>query len=265
MSTTALPVALSTDRVAPGSSLKIRYNWQATEPLAKDYSVFVHFVNDAGETIAKDDHTPSVVTGSPGWNGTVGYERRVVIPAPLDDCTCRILLGLRRFVDDATGWERLPLEAGTGTEDAGDMRYHVGFLTFDKNAPKPKVDTDKAPSLNLDGFEVTFSEDFDGELDVSPWGPGTRWIAHTPWDGDFGDAAFADPVEGFPFTIEKGILRIEARKDDSLKDKWNRKWAAGLLSSNDPKGNGFSQQYGYFEMRAKLPAGAGVWPAFWLM
>jgi beta-glucanase (GH16 family) len=85
-------------------------------------------------------------------------------------------------------------------------------------------------------------------------------------EGDFtgGDAAFADPVQGFPFTIENGILRIEARKDETQKDRWNRKWAAGLLSSNDPKGNGFSQQYGCFEMRAKLPGGAGVWPAFWL-
>jgi len=54
------------------------------------------------------------------------------------------------------------------------------------------------------------------------------------------------------------MLRIEARKDAS------GHWQSGLLASVDANGNGFSQQYGYFEMRAKLPAGAGVWPAFWL-
>lgn len=112
--------------------------------------------------------------------------------------------------------------------------------------------------IDLSGYELTFEENFD-RLDVSAWGPGTRWIAHTPWYGDFGDARFADPTDGFPFTISDGILRIEARKDDE------GQWYSGLLSSTDPDGNGFLQQFGYFEMRAKLPPGPGVWPAFWLI
>ena len=126
---------------------------------------------------------------------------------------------------------------------------------------------EQGDKLNLDGYRLTFNEEFDGKLDVSPWGPGTRWIAHTPWHGDFGDAAFGDPAEGHPFTIEKAVLRIEARKDDMFAkvDSYKRPWRSGLLASNDPKGNGFSQQYGYFECRAKLPKGPGVWPAFWLV
>jgi len=107
------------------------------------------------------------------------------------------------------------------------------------------------------GYDLTFDEEFDS-LDVSAHGPGTRWTAHTPWNGDFGDAAFADPAPGYPFTIADGVLRIEARKDAS------GHWQSGLLASVDANGNGFSQQYGYFEMRAKLPPGPGVWPAFWL-
>ena len=82
---------------------------------------------------------------------------------------------------------------------------------------------------------MTFEENFD-KLDVSAWGEnGSRWIAHTPWNGDFGDARFTDPTEGFPFTVEEGILRIEARKGP------DGNWRSGLLASTNAKGQGFSQ------------------------
>lgn len=112
--------------------------------------------------------------------------------------------------------------------------------------------------LDLSRYQLAFSEEFD-TLDVSARGPGTRWIAHTPWNGDFGAAVFADPTPGFPFTVENGVLRIEARKDQG------GRWRSGLLASVDPGGRGFAQRFGYFEMRARLPAGEGVWPAFWLI
>lgn len=112
-------------------------------------------------------------------------------------------------------------------------------------------------ALDVGNMELVFSEDFDS-LSVSPWGPGTAWIAHTPWNGDFGDAAFADPSPGFPFTVADGLLRIEARRGT------DGKWRSGLLASADAQGRGTSRQYGYFEMRAKLPKGPGLWPAFWL-
>ncbi len=115
----------------------------------------------------------------------------------------------------------------------------------------------KEATINLDDYRLVFNEKFD-RLDVSSKGPGTRWIAHTPWNGDFGDAKFADPEDGFPFTTTDGILRIEARKDIS------GNWRSGLLASMDANGRGFGLQYGYFEMRAKIPGGPGVWPAFWL-
>ncbi|HEV2558480.1 MAG TPA: glycoside hydrolase family 16 protein [Microvirga sp.] len=114
-----------------------------------------------------------------------------------------------------------------------------------------------ASDIDLGRYRLTFSEEF-LDLSVSANGPGTKWIAHTPWGGDFGDAQFVDPREGFPFTVSNGVLRIEARRDA------DGKWQSGLLASVDSSGVGFSQQYGYFEARAKLPRGKGLWPAFWL-
>ena len=114
------------------------------------------------------------------------------------------------------------------------------------------------PNIRLDlrGYKLTFDEPFD-RLDVSAWGPGTRWIAHTPWAGDFGDARFVDPTHSSPFSTKNGILTIAMTRVDG-------NWTSGLLASIDKDGHGFAQTTGYWEMRAKLPRGNGVWPAFWL-
>lgn len=116
----------------------------------------------------------------------------------------------------------------------------------------------RAEELDLSGYRLSFSEEFQ-DLDVSPWGDdGSRWIAHTPWNGDFGDARFADPRSDFPFITQAGILRIEARKNPE------GQWEAGLLSGVNRDWEGATARRGYFEARMRLPAGAGVWPAFWL-
>jgi beta-glucanase (GH16 family) len=258
--TTALPAVVEPAALPPGAFANVVYHWRATAPTGKGYTVFVHVLDEAGKMVFQGDHAPPVGTGTPGWIGEVSYNRRMGIPASLPDGVYRITLGLY----DKEG--RAPLAAGEGVQDLGGQRFEVARFTVDKSAPFPKADTEKEPTLNLDGFKLVFAEEFDGPLDVSPWGPGTRWIAHTPWNGDFGDARFVDPNEGFPFTVTNGILRIEARKDPAFAatDPYKRPWSAGLLSSNDAHGKGFSLQYGYFEMRAKMPPGPGVWPGFWL-
>lgn len=114
------------------------------------------------------------------------------------------------------------------------------------------------------GYKLVFDENFSGTLSVSNWGsPVAKWIAHTPYAGDFGDAYFTGPNEPntpSPFSVNNGILTITAYQDRNH----NNHWRSGLLSSVDTHGNGFSVALGYFESSMKLPSGAGVWPAFWL-
>lgn len=121
--------------------------------------------------------------------------------------------------------------------------------------PAPRLDAAEISPCQL---QLVFDDEFD-DLSVEPREIGTaRWIAHTPWGGDFGDAAFADPGPDSPFSVQDGVLSITARKDE------DGKWQSGLLASADSKGNGFGLQYGYVEARIKLPTGPGTWPAFWL-
>ena len=121
----------------------------------------------------------------------------------------------------------------------------------------------QAAPLNLSGYRLTLDENF-ATLQISAHGNGaaTKWTAHTPWNGDFGDAMFDNPGPTSPFTRTPAGLSITAHKDEA------GHWHSGLLCSVDqdgPNQHGFTQQYGYFEMKAKLPNGPGVWPAFWLI
>jgi serralysin len=64
-----------------------------------------------------------------------------------------------------------------------------------------------------------------------------------------------------PFSFNNGILTISATPVSAAQSAqmWGYHYASGMLESN------FSQTYGYFEMRAELPHGQGLWPAFWLL
>jgi serralysin len=66
-----------------------------------------------------------------------------------------------------------------------------------------------------------------------------------------------------PFSVSNGILTITASKAPSadVAALGGYQYTSGLLTT----AKSFSQLYGYFEMKAELPTGQGVWPAFWLL
>ncbi len=67
-----------------------------------------------------------------------------------------------------------------------------------------------------------------------------------------------------PFSVSDGILDIKAmpatQQISSAVGPWAQ-YTSGMITTQFS----FSQEYGYFEMRAKLPKGKGLWPAFWLL
>jgi beta-glucanase (GH16 family) len=97
------------------------------------------------------------------------------------------------------------------------------------------------------GWQVTFADDFDGEeLDLRRWETGYK-------AGDHEAQYYVDDV----FEIRDGILRIRA-EERKVRD---REYASGIITTRDS----FTQAYGRFEVRARIPSGQGLWPAFWLL
>jgi hypothetical protein len=104
------------------------------------------------------------------------------------------------------------------------------------------------------------------------WGPLVspyRFIEHTPYSGDFGTAYFTGPnepngdgpglVPPNPFDCYYASLRIKQYLDPVINH-----WRSGMVATIDTHGAGFSQSLGYWEARIWTPAGAGIWPSFWL-
>jgi beta-glucanase (GH16 family) len=70
---------------------------------------------------------------------------------------------------------------------------------------------------------------------------------------------YSDPSVGYdPFSVQNGILDITAQPESNPA---GLPYDSGIITTE----GSFSQLYGYFDMRAELPAGAGTWPAFWML
>ena len=121
--------------------------------------------------------------------------------------------------------------------------------------------------IDLSGYKLTFDDEFDSSS-ISLTGAGTKWAdTRAAWRGDaasdvgFGTSSFVDPSSGYdPFSVSQGVLSITAVPDRTPFGVPGS-WESGLITT---QGN-FSQEYGYFEIRAEFSSLPGGWDAFWLL
>ena len=121
------------------------------------------------------------------------------------------------------------------------------------------------------GYQLTFSAEFNGgsaPVFTQQGGPFDTWFVDwgdrsLPQNGDdetYVDTGYDNGLYN-PFSIENGILTITAAPTPpSLTNLVSTSYVSGMLDTDQT----FAQQYGFFEIRAQLPAGQAVWPAFWL-
>ena len=75
---------------------------------------------------------------------------------------------------------------------------------------------------------------------------------------------YGDPVRGTgPFSWQPGALTIVGKPNPHLANPASHQlpFLSGLMTTE----KSFEQTYGYFEIRAALPVGKGLWSAFWLL
>ena len=167
------------------------------------------------------------------------------------------------------------------------QRLFACFVTIAACVPSVSAYAAYGDVLDRQGLIKTFDDEFDAfswhKVDARRAEGGGTWATYggqtwcTPDDirnrvqlgnkelGVYVDPAFRgsgnEPLNLNPFTIINGILNITASEQPNIPALYGYHYITGMITTQFT----FSQKYGIFEMRAKLPAGRGLWPAFWLL
>jgi beta-glucanase (GH16 family) len=118
-------------------------------------------------------------------------------------------------------------------------------------APALAADPPRVDAVSK-GYKLTFSDEFNGpDLDHS------KWIDSYPG----GKRTHANNEQEYyapdGWQVRDGQLVFKADK----RSMNGKPYTSGMVSSFGK----FSQQYGWFEARMKVPGSQGMWPAFWLL
>ena len=106
-----------------------------------------------------------------------------------------------------------------------------------------------------EGSTATWSEEFNynGVVDSDTW---THEIGNGDWGWGNGESQYYTSSLNNSI-VEDGVLKISAKKEDVA----GYEYTSARIVSRDK----FEFQYGRVDIRAKLPTGAGTWPALWLL
>lgn len=112
--------------------------------------------------------------------------------------------------------------------------------------------------LDLDKFDLTFEDNFEGELDRSVWSGHYQYGNTTvSRKGSYWNQYLAQTKDG---NLVIPVVYLE----EGMGGEGAGWYSAGVDTDADAE-NGFSQKFGYFECRCILPKGSDIWSAFWLM
>ncbi|WP_051556291.1 carbohydrate binding domain-containing protein [Alkalihalobacterium bogoriense] len=117
----------------------------------------------------------------------------------------------------------------------------------------------------VDGeWSLTWEDNFEGEeLDLSKWTIDTGNGFVQP-DGTYVPGWGNEELQYYHennVKVEDGRLILEGRKEQVSDNRGTYQYTSGKIHTQGK----FSQKYGKFEAKMKLPAGQGYWPAFWMM
>jgi beta-glucanase (GH16 family) len=107
-------------------------------------------------------------------------------------------------------------------------------------------------------WKLTFRDEFTGPSLKDIWTP------HQYWDDGATDGEGDEKSDPANISIGGGMLELMAAKDR----KFGTPYTGALVQAGGIRGKSlptFSFLFGYIEASIQIPAGQGLWPAFWMM
>lgn len=134
-----------------------------------------------------------------------------------------------------------------GENNNDQVLAYIDDMQYEGSVPAPPV-FDQL--VWADEFEV------DGPIDNSKWHPQTLFPNGNSWfNGEI--QHYTDrPDNAY---VENGVLKIVAKRENYSHQGISKNFTSARLNSK------FAFRYGKVEVRAKLPTGAGTWPAIWML
>ena len=201
-----------------------------------------------------------VVKTADGW----AFEASVPFPAGFSLSHGKII-GFQVHANGASEKDR-DSKLIWGTADSSDQSYQnpslfgqaIFFKTGSTDIPAPKNLTNdmestfkKGGAMGKNGKKIVWADEFnyEGQPDTK------KWDYDAPDVGKYNQELQEYTSSRANSSVKDGMLTISAIKDAA------GKWTSARIFTHGKA----DWTYGYMEIRAKVPAGKGTWPAIWMM
>lgn len=116
-------------------------------------------------------------------------------------------------------------------------------------------------------WKLIFDDEFDGtSLDT------TKWVPCFRWETQDGCGSTTTPQTWYlpgNVIVSNGMLKLQAQHRPISENRVTYPYTSAMITTGPSDNAGtpakFAFTYGYMEIRAKVPKGQGLWPAFWAL
>ncbi len=134
-----------------------------------------------------------------------------------------------------------------GCTDPESINYNVKATIDDGNC----LSANQVPA----GYLLHWNDEFNGDTLNSKY-----WNIETWWAGAYNNELQSYTKSQNNIILNNGYLYLRAQKETPFNPN-QPGYTSGRITTKDK----VEMQYGYWEIKAKLPSGIGTWPAIWML